>query len=123
MSEESQPPKTNAVATDLLRYWEPRRLIYNAALGLIVLVHFFINAPASWQSITLDVVLVTFLLAVTANVLYCAAYLVDGVVQFTPFRTVWLQIRWLMFALGVAFATVLTHFIAKGYFYGAQHLS
>ncbi len=123
MSEENLSPKTRSVATELLRYWEPRRLIYNAALVIIVLVHFLLNAPASWQCITLDVVLISFLLAVTANVLYCAAYLVDGLVQITPFRTVWLQIRWLMFALGVAFATVLTHFIAKGYFYGAQQMS
>ena len=107
------------IATDLLRYWEPRRLVYNGALAIVVVVQFVVNRPASWKAFTWDAALVTFLLAVVANVLYCAAYLVDGFVQYTPFRTVWFRIRWLLFALGVAFAAVLTHFIAKAYFCAA----
>lgn len=116
MSEAAVKAPTREIATDLLRYWEPRRLVYNAALVVVCVVQFVTYLPGSRAAFTWDAALVGFLLAVVANVLYCAAYLADGFVQYTPFRTVWLRIRWLLFALGVAFATVLTHFIAKAYF-------
>ena len=62
------------MATDALRYWEPRRLFYNALLAAVVLVHFGVNWPGSRQALQLDLVLVLFMLAVLANVAYCAAY-------------------------------------------------
>jgi hypothetical protein len=60
-----------------IRYWEPRRLIYNAVLAAIVLIYFGINYPATKSLVSIDSVLGLFLLVVLANVAYCAAYLVD----------------------------------------------
>lgn len=31
--------------SDALRYWEPRRILYNVALALVVVVMFFANLP------------------------------------------------------------------------------
>jgi hypothetical protein len=56
------------LVTDALRYWELRRLFYNALLALIVLGHFLEAWPASKQSITFDGALGLFILAVIANV-------------------------------------------------------
>ena len=74
------------MATDALRYWEPRRLVYNGVLALVVVGYFLAEWPASKSSVTMDSVLHLFLLAVFANVLYCAAYVADGFVQLSGFR-------------------------------------
>ena len=50
--------------TDAIRYWEPRRLAYNAALAIIVVVYFFLLYPHSKSALTLDGFLGVFLLAV-----------------------------------------------------------
>ncbi len=68
-------------ATEAIRYWEPRRLLYNGLLAVVVALTFWLNLPASKASITIDSVLWLFLLAVLANVAYCAAYIVDILVQ------------------------------------------
>jgi hypothetical protein len=53
-----------------------------------------------------DSLLVLFVLAVLANVAYCAAYIVDVVAQISAFRSTWLRIRWMLLGLGVLFAGV-----------------
>jgi hypothetical protein len=60
-------------ATDAIRYWEPRRLIYNAVLAAIVLIYFAKSYPASKAQLTLNGTQGIFLLAVLANIAYCAA--------------------------------------------------
>jgi hypothetical protein len=62
-------------ATDAIRFWEPRRLIYNAVLAAIVLIYFAKSYPASKAQLTLNGAQGIFLLAVLANIAYCAAYL------------------------------------------------
>lgn len=57
-------------ATDAIRFWEPRRLIYNAALAAIVLFYFFKYYPGSKSEITLNAAQGIFILAVLANVAY-----------------------------------------------------
>ncbi len=99
----------------MLGYWEPRRLIYNAALALVVLAHFIGALPAAWSLVTLNGILVLFVLAVIANILYCSAYLVDWFVQISAFRDLWLGLRWLLLALGIALACVFTHFMVQGF--------
>jgi hypothetical protein len=64
-------------ATDAIRFWEPRRIGYNLILTLIVILCFVSRLPASKQELSVDLVLFIFLLAVLANIAYCAAYLVD----------------------------------------------
>jgi hypothetical protein len=64
-------------ATDAIRFWEPRRVLYNLVLTTIVVIYFGISYPMSRTMLTLDFCLELFLLAVVANVAYCAAYIVD----------------------------------------------
>ena len=86
------------------------RLLYNAILAAIVVVYFLVALPASKQILTLDGVLFLFVLAVFANVAYCAAYIVDIFVQASGFREQWRTYRWLLFVAGVIFAGVLTRY-------------
>src|SRR5262245_46057966 len=67
--------------TDALRYWEPRRLLFNAALLLVVVACFFLGWPVSKQLLNHDLILGLFVLAVLANVAYCAAYVPDVIIQ------------------------------------------
>ena len=103
-------------ATEAIRYWEPRRWIYNLLLAVVVALTFWLNLPSSKAAITIDSLLWLFLLAVLANVAYCAAYIVDIFAQVSAFHDQWQQFRWLLFTLGVAFAAVLSRYFAMALF-------
>lgn len=115
-----QGPGQAGIATDMLRYWEPRRLVYNGVLALVVLTHFLYSLPGAWKRVTWDAVLILFVLAVMANVLYCAAYLVDWFVQQSDFRKRWLSLRWSLLALGTILAAVFAHYLSRGALLGAN---
>jgi hypothetical protein len=102
--------------TGAIRYWEPRRLIYNFVLAAVVLACFGLNYPISKSAVSFDFVLVLFLLAVLANVAYCAAYLVDIFASASGYREQWWKNRWIVFTIGVLFAAILTRFFALGFF-------
>jgi predicted MFS family arabinose efflux permease len=102
--------------SDALAYWEPRRLVYNAMLALIVVTYFVLNWPQSRTAVSVDGVLILFVLAVLANVCYCAAYLGDVFVQISGFREAWQKWRWLLFGVGMVFAAIITRWFAIGFF-------
>ena len=95
------------VLTDAIRYWEKRRLPYNAVLVLAVLGNIALAWPQSRNLIQLPGFLLLFVLAVIANVCYSSAYLVDVMAQLSDFRSGWVRYRWMLWAVGTAFATVL----------------
>lgn len=93
-----------------IRYWEPRRILYNLLLAVIVGIHFVKGLPFSKTAVQFNSVLLLFVLAVLANVAYCAAYIPDVFAQMSTLRTSWLRYRWVLLVVGLAFAAVLTHF-------------
>ena len=99
-----------------IRYWEPRRLVYNGVLLLVVGGWFIAGWPTSKDALNIDLGLGLFVLAVLANVAYCAVYLPDLALQFSTFRDSWLRLRWVLLLLGTSFAAVITHFFAQGMF-------
>jgi hypothetical protein len=99
-----------------LRYWEPRRLVYNGVLSLVVLAHFLVALPISREKLSIDLVLGFFFLAVLANIAYCAVYLVDLFVQFSGLDTAWRWGRMVVLIIGTAFAATVAHFFAKEIF-------
>jgi len=109
-------------ATDAIRFWEPRRLAYNAALAAIVLLYFVQYYPASKSALTFDAALGLFLLAVIANVAYCATYPADIFAQLSGYRDLWRRFRWIVFIAGVLVAAILTRFIALGMFQQSLNL-
>lgn len=102
--------------TAAIRYWEPRRLTYNIVLAGIVLVYFGLNYATSRSKFSLDLALLLFLLAVLANVAYCAAYPVDIFVSASGYRERWIKYRWIIFVIGLLFAGTITRFFALGMF-------
>jgi hypothetical protein len=51
-----------------------------------------------------------FVLAVLANVCYCAAYAADIPMQYSAFRGVWRRRRWALWCVGALFAGVITFY-------------
>jgi hypothetical protein len=107
-------------ATDAIRFWEPRRLLYNTVLAAIVLLYFARNYPASKALLTFDGAQGVFLLAVLANVAYCAAYVADIFAQISGYRELWQRYRWILFVIGTLFAGIITRFVAMGMFVGSN---
>ena len=101
---------------DALRYWEPRRAIYNLALAAVVAGHFAAAWPGSTAMLTLDLVLGLFFLAVLANVCYCAAYAVDLFVQLSGLQGFRAKGRVAVLIVGTAFGAVIAHFFATSMF-------
>jgi len=102
--------------TDAIKFWERWRLAYNLALAAIVIIHFVAGYPGSKALLSLDSALGLFLLAVVANIAYCAAYIADIFAQASGFRELWQRYRWLLFVIGTTFAAIMTHFVATGMF-------
>ena len=114
-----EPMSLRDILSDAIRYWESRRIAYNAVLASIVIVLFSMNWPASLNRITVSRFELLLVLAVLANVAYCAAYVVDVTAQSSAFRSTWIRYRWMLFALGVLFAGTLTQFFAAKFFHDA----
>ena len=87
-------------------------------MAAIVIAYFAIGYPLSKSVISVDFCLSLFLLAVIANVAYCAAYIVDIFAQASGFREVWRRYRKLLFVIGTLFAAIITRFVAMGMFPG-----
>ena len=107
-------PSLRDVITDALRYWEPRRLLYNALLAAVVGAEFIAAWPTSRSFVTFDGFLALFLLAVLANVAYSTVYVADVFIQLSGFHAKRAAWRRALLVVGFAFAAVLTHFFASG---------
>jgi hypothetical protein len=70
-------PQLRALLDDALRFWEPRRLLYNLLLTAVVFGWLIVTWPHFRPALNLQALLLLFVLAVLANVCYCAAYVVD----------------------------------------------
>lgn len=95
---------------DAMRYWERRRIVFNAILlaiflGWIVLTWpHFSDAPAGQALLFLAIFFAM------ANILYSAAYLVDIPLQQSPARTFWRRWRLGLWLIGTLFAVLFTNY-------------
>ncbi len=109
-------PSPKELATDALRYWEPRRLAYSLVLVAVTTGEAVARWPTASRFLSVNGFLDLFVLAVIANLLYCAAYVADIFVQLSGFRATWRRERWVLLLLGTCFAAVLAHFVCSALF-------
>lgn len=95
---------------DAIRFWEPRRLVYNFVLMAVVIVWLVATWPHFRVALTLSSLLLLAILALIANVCYCAAYLVDIPMQRSFPNIVSRRLRWGLWSLGTLFAIVLANY-------------
>ena len=86
------------------RFWEHRRLIYNAALTATALFWLFKDWTHFRPALNWYFLGVITVLALLANLCYCAAYLADVVIQNVLPDSKWNSSRWAIFTLGTLFA-------------------
>jgi len=104
----SPPPPWQELLRDALRYWEPRRLGYNAVLGAIVLGWVVFTWPHFRSALAPGPLAQLLVLAALANLCYCAAYLIDVPVQHSRLRGAWRARRGALWLFGTAFAALIT---------------
>ena len=80
-----------------------------------MLAHVVLGWPAWKDKLTVDALLGMFLMAVVANIAYCAVYAVDLFVQFSGLDAAWRVGRVVLLIVGTLFAAVITHFIVQGW--------
>jgi hypothetical protein len=95
---------------DALRFWELRRILYNAILAAVTISWFAATWPHFRPALQLQYLLPLAGLALIANILYCAAYLVDLPLQLSACNATWKRYRWLLWLAGTLFAFVLTNY-------------
>jgi len=116
---ENGKPSFREAVSSAISYWERRRLYYNGVLAVIVLFYFFYflrTAPSAKTELSVDKLSGLFVLAVLANVAYCAAYVPDLFAQLSSYRDPWCRYRWVLFLVGMFLAAIITRFVAIGFF-------
>jgi len=98
-----------AFLTDAIRFWEPRRVIYNLVLAVVVVIWLVASWPHFRPMFTLHSLLLLTILALLANVCYCAAYLVDIPMQSLSADAL-KRLRWLLWLIGTLFAVVFENY-------------
>jgi hypothetical protein len=95
----------------MIRYWELRRIWYNAALVLLVVGWIVGTWPHFQPALTLDSLGKMIILAVIANVCYSTAYAVDFVVQASTYSPAWRR-RWraVLWIAGTLFALLVAQY-------------
>ena len=109
LGDSSFPPFRSLLA-DSIRFWEWRRLFYNLALAAVVLLWITLTWPYFRPAFTLLALFQLFVLALIANVLYCAAYLIDLPMQVSSFGSFWKRRRWTLWVLGTLFAILFANY-------------
>jgi len=92
------------------RFWEPGRLPYNAILTAIALLWLALTWPHFRPALTLGSFETVAVLALAANLCYCAVYLVDIFMQaLLPSRS-WRGFRRTLWLLGTLFAVLIENY-------------
>jgi hypothetical protein len=92
------------------RFWEPRRIWYNVALFAVVLLWLGLTWPHFRPALTLEAFGKMTVLALLANVCYCAAYLVEFFVQSLPSDGGRRRFRWAVWILGMLLALLVENY-------------
>ena len=95
---------------DAIRFWEPRRVIYNLILAAATMTWLVATWPHFRPALTWDSLLFLVVAALLANACYCAAYLVDIPMQCSAVSRAWRWGRWGLWLAGMLFGLLLANY-------------
>jgi hypothetical protein len=95
---------------DAARFWEPRRLLYNLLLFAVVMIWVMKTWPHFRPAMNLEGLEVATVLALLANVCYCAAYLAEILIQNATTSTAWNRQRWAIWVVGTLLAILFENY-------------
>lgn len=102
--------KSNPRFGEAVRFWEPRRVWFNAAQFVVVLLWVGLSWPHFRPALTLEALGKMLVLALLANVCYCAGYLVEVVLQAVSSDIARRRFRWAVWILGMLFALLIENY-------------
>lgn len=105
-----QPAGSPTIFGDAIAYWERRRIIYNLLLAAVVVTWIAATWPHFLPAFTWSSLLALVVLALLANLCYCAAYVADLPMQYSSFRQIWRRWRWTLFLVGTLFAILFANY-------------
>jgi len=104
-----QAVELRSILDDAIHFWELRRIPYNLVLFGVVVAW----AAALWRhyqpAFIWPALLMLFVMAALANVLYSVAYCLDVFIQFSSFRDLWHRCRWMLWLAGMLLAVALAN--------------
>ncbi|HLZ39664.1 MAG TPA: hypothetical protein VKQ11_01800 [Candidatus Sulfotelmatobacter sp.] len=92
------------------QFWEPQRIWYNAILVAVALLWVVFTWPHFRPALNLVALGKMLVLALLANVCYCAAYVGDFLMQGALPASYWRRIRWRLWVTGMLMALVLENY-------------
>jgi hypothetical protein len=95
---------------DAVRFWEPRRVCYNALLTLSALLWLVLTWPHFRPALTWLSFGKMMVLALLANLCYCAGYVAEFFIQGVLPVTLWRWVRYALFVIGMLIALVLANY-------------
>ena len=117
----SQPLEPRGVLRDAIGYWERRRTVYNFLLAGVVIIWITTTWPYFRPAFTWPSLVALLVLAMLANLCYCAAYVADLPMQYSSFRNLWRRWRWGLWVIGTLFAIVFTNYWIADEIYSFVH--
>jgi hypothetical protein len=105
----AQGPSWKGLA-DAARFWEPRRLLYNLLLCAVVVIWVMKTWPHFQPAMTLESLGIMTVLALLANVCYCAAYLAEILIQNATSSSAWNRQRWTVWVVGTLLAILFENY-------------
>jgi len=93
-----------------VKFWEPRRLLYNLLLFAVVVIWVVKSWPHFRPAMTWEALGIMTVLALLANVCYCSAYLAEILIQNAATNASWNRQRWAIWVAGTLFAIVFENY-------------
>lgn len=95
---------------DAARFWERQRLWYNGVLLLTVALWVVFTWPHFRPAMNLIALGKMMVLALLANLCYCAGYAMEGFIQVLAPKGYWRRFRWAVWVAGMLFAILLANY-------------
>jgi len=105
-----QATEFRGILTNAISYWERRRILYNLLLTAVVIGWIALTWPHFRPAFRWDSFVALLVLAVLANLCYCAAYIADLSMQYSSFRDMWRRWRWALWFGGTLFAILFANY-------------
>jgi len=109
MNSTSDPAKGFDVR-DAVRFWEPKRLWYNAVLILVVVLWVALTWPHFRPALNLVALGKMLALALLANICYCAAYIAEFFLQAALPAVLWRRVRITIWIMGLLLALLMENY-------------
>ncbi len=99
--------QTRETLANPMRYWEPRRILFNVFLAAVVVGWIVLTWPHFQEASVSEGVVFLLFAATVMNLCYSAVYLVE-----IPLRhsTLWRRWRWGLWLVGTLFALLLENY-------------